>query len=145
MRSPVRLLGTLLGLAALAVIVIGLVVGEDREADRVEDLAGSLRCPVCRGLSINDSESTTARELRQIIADQVAAGASDQDVRDWFVDRYGEWALLDPPVKGRGLLLWAMPVLGLAVGVAAIASRRRRPEPAPAPSDAAPEAEPAAR
>ena len=151
MHSPVRLLGTLLGFAAMAVIVIGLVAGEDREADRVEALGKSLRCPVCRGLSVNDSESTTARKLRQIIADQVAAGATDQDVRDWFVDRYGEWALLDPPVEGRGLLLWAMPVLGLAVGVAATASRRRRPEHAAPPAEpgaaepAEPEAEPAAQ
>lgn len=141
MRSrAVRLMRAVVAAAALLVIVAGLVVGENRHQDRVESLSSRLRCPVCSGESIADSESETARQLRQVVAEQVAEGRSDAEIRAWFVDRYSEWILLDPPARGRGLLLWLAPLVALLIGIGAVASRRRRGPPdrpaTPAPAAA---------
>ena len=116
--------------AAFAIVVWGIFAG-DTEGDRVQALGRSLKCPVCTSESIADSPSQTARELRVLIAEQVAAGWTDDEVVDYFVARYGEQVLLDPPAEGRDIALLLLPALGLGVGVAAIAtlmtgSRRRR-------------------
>ncbi len=77
--------------------------------------------------------------MRAVIEEKVAAGQSDQEIEDFFIARYGEWILLDPPPRGKNLLLWALPALGLAVGAAAIFTRRK-PRRAEAEPDEAAEA-----
>ncbi len=127
--------------AAAAVVIVVWGVAFDRApsaTDRVDSLASRLRCPVCSSESIADSTSQIARELRGVIAEQVAGGATDDDVVDFFVARYGEWVLLDPPARGRNLLLFALPVLALGGGLAAmigLRARSRRRDPAPATTE----------
>ena len=129
MSERVRRFGSwALTLAALAVVVFGFIAPESTEADRVDALANRLRCPVCQSESIADSGSQTARDSERLIGELVAEGRTDQEVIDFFVARYGEWILLDPPASGRGLVLWALPLFGLGVGVIAILGRRRRAE-----------------
>lgn len=108
-----------------------------REA-RVQALGKQLRCPMCQGLSIADSNSSAARAQMDKVRELVAAGKTDQEIRDYFTSRYGEWALLEPPASGMNLLVWILPLLLLVGGGAAIARIMRRPVPA-APS---PPAEP---
>lgn len=108
-----------------------------REA-RVQALGKQLRCPMCQGLSIADSNSSAARAQMDKVRELVAAGKTDQEIRDYFTSRYGEWALLEPPASGMNLLVWLLPLLLLVGGGAAIARIMRRPVPA-APS---PPAEP---
>ncbi|MDX1689854.1 MAG: cytochrome c-type biogenesis protein [Acidimicrobiia bacterium] len=121
-----RRLGAAVTLAALAVVVVGLFAPEDSDEDRVAALATRLRCPVCQSESIADSGSQTARDSERLIAELVAEGRTDQEIVDFFVARYGEWILLDPPATGRGLLLWLLPAAGLVAGVGAILGLRRR-------------------
>jgi cytochrome c-type biogenesis protein CcmH len=109
-----------------------------REA-RVQALGKQLRCPMCQGLSIADSNSSAARAQMDKVRELVAAGRTDQEIRDYFTSRYGEWALLEPPASGMNLLVWMLPLLLLVGGAFAIARAMRRPAVAPAspapPSD----------
>jgi cytochrome c-type biogenesis protein CcmH len=99
-----------------------------REA-RVQALGKQLRCPMCQGLSIADSGSSAARAQMDKVRELVAAGKSDQEIRDYFTSRYGEWALLEPPASGMNLLVWLLPLALLLGGGFAIARTMRRPVP----------------
>lgn len=114
-----------LTIAAALAVAIGLATADPVPADRVEALAARLRCPVCASESVADSPSESAADIRAEIARQVAAGRSDAEILDYFADRYTERLLLDPPARGRTILLYALPVLALGVGVLAIARLRR--------------------
>jgi len=107
-----------------------------REA-RVQALGKQLRCPMCQGLSIADSNSSAARAQMDKVRELVAAGKSDQEIRDFFTSRYGEWALLEPPASGMNLLVWVLPLCLLLFGGMAIA-RVVRPRPGPASESTAP-------
>jgi cytochrome c-type biogenesis protein CcmH len=99
-----------------------------REA-RVQALGKQLRCPMCQGLSIADSGSSAARAQMDKVRELVAAGRSDEQIRDYFTSRYGEWALLEPPASGMNLLVWLLPLVLLVGGGLAIARTMRRAVP----------------
>ena len=120
--------------AILALLVIlallWLAPAVASNAERTDALATELRCPDCQGLSVADSQTAAAREIRRQIDELVASGASDAEVRAHFVDRYGEWILLAPASP----IAWILPVVALAVGVAALVMRlARRPVPEASP------------
>ncbi|MEU5942999.1 cytochrome c-type biogenesis protein CcmH [Micromonospora sp. NPDC047548] len=128
-----RTLGALVLVALLAAAGTALVrsTGPAGRSDPVEAVAASLRCPACQGESVVDSRSPIAASMRQVVADQVAQGRSPDEIRRWFVQRYGEEVLADPPARGVFLLLWAVPVLVL-LGVCYAAVRTARPRGGPA-------------
>jgi cytochrome c-type biogenesis protein CcmH len=94
--------------------------------ERVEELSSSLRCPVCLNLSIEDSPDPLARAMKARVREMLAAGASPEEVRQHFVERYGDWILLTPEPQGLNLALWILPVLGLIGGVILIWMAVRR-------------------
>src|SRR4051812_37146621 len=108
------------------IVVVGLLSGDARSPDRAHALASRLRCPVCQAESVADSPSETAQQMNQVITDQVAEGRSNQQIVAFFRARYGDWILLDPPRRGRTLLVWALPVAAFVVGLAAIVLRTGR-------------------
>ena len=112
--------------ASIAVIVAILAAADPSPADRVEVLASRLKCPVCQSESINDSPAQLSRDLKQMIADRVAQGWTDDQIVDLFVATYGEEVILDPPGTGRTALLWVLPTLMGVAGLAVIATRVRR-------------------
>jgi len=87
-----------------------------------------VRCVVCQNESIDDSEADLAHDLRQIVRGQVAAGRSDDQIRAFLVQRYGDFILLKPPVSPLTAILWGMPFAVVIAGVGWIAFRRRRGE-----------------
>jgi cytochrome c-type biogenesis protein CcmH len=95
---------------------------------RARDISAGLRCLVCQNQSIDDSDADLAKDLRVLVRERLVAGDSDEAVRQFLVDRYGEYVLLNPRVNGHTLILWiAAPVLLLAgLGTLVVTGRRRR-------------------
>lgn len=83
-------------------------------------VAAQLRCPVCQGLSIQDSPSELSQQMRNLVKEQLAAGKSPDEVKAYFVSKYGEWILLEPKAKGFNLLIYLLPVLLVLGGIGAI-------------------------
>lgn len=81
---------------------------------RARHLQRQLRCLVCQGESIDESNATLAADLRRLVREQLAAGKSDQEVQDFLLARYGDFILLKPPVRPYTWLLWLAPFLVLA-------------------------------
>jgi cytochrome c-type biogenesis protein CcmH len=101
----------------------------EREA-RVQKLGKLYRCPVCQGLSIADSPSPTARAQLDKLRQLVAEGKSDLEIKDYFVSRYGEWALLEP--EKNQVVLWFGPGVLLLIGFLIIAMQvKKKGKPAP--------------
>jgi cytochrome c-type biogenesis protein CcmH len=92
----------------------------------VHEVAAQLRCVVCQNLSVADSPSETANQMRQIIRERLAAGESPEQVREYFVQKYGQWILLSPPKEGFNLLVWVVPFVGLGAGLVLVAVVLRR-------------------
>jgi cytochrome c-type biogenesis protein CcmH len=89
-------------------------------------LASELRCPVCQGLSIQDSPSELALDMRDVIKEQLRAGRSPEEVRQYFLDKYGEWILLEPRPQGFNLVVYLLPVVALLGGLAVVWRAVRR-------------------
>ena len=99
---------------------------------RARAISAELRCLVCQNQSIDDSEAPLARDLRLLVRERLKAGDSDAAVREFVVDRYGEFVLLRPPFDWATLILWLTPlVVLLAAGWVALRGAFRR-EPASA-------------
>ena len=79
-------------------------------------LASELRCPVCQGNSIQDSPSELALQMRDVIRDQLRAGKTPDEVRAYFVDKYGEWILLAPKAQGLNLIVYIVPFAAILLG-----------------------------
>ena len=98
---------------------------------RSQALNRTIMCPVCPGESIDQSQVALAVQMRGIVNDKLAAGWSDEQVREFFVERYGPSVLLEPQTRGISLAVWLVPPIGVAaaIGVFVIALRhmRRRP------------------
>lgn len=115
---------TLLVAAALLLAlggVSGVLLLRSEPADGAglaRQLAAELRCPDCQALSVADSDTAAAIEIRRRIDELLAAGATPDEVRAHFVERYGEWILLAP----RSPLPWALPFAALLAGGVALAA-----------------------
>mgnify|MGYP003406777306 CR=1 FL=1 len=84
-------------------------------------IARELRCPVCQGVAV---------EMRRIIAEMLQEGKTEEEIKAFFVERYGEWILYAPPRRGVTLWVWVLPVLGLLLlGLGLFAYFRPKPLP----------------
>ena len=99
-----------------------------REAE-AKALMATLRCLVCQGQSIADSDADMAGDMRSLVRERIAAGEKPEAVRDWLVARYGAYVSYDPPFSAATAPLWLAPLLLLGVGAwiaRASVGRRRR-------------------
>ena len=125
LRGWLRALGvTGLVVVCFAPLALGATTS-DLEA-QVREIASQLRCPVCQGLSVGDSPSELAHEMRTLIREQLQQGKSPPQVLDYFTQRYGEWILLAPPKRGFNLVIWVLPFVLLPIGAAAVYLGARR-------------------
>jgi cytochrome c-type biogenesis protein CcmH len=93
---------------------------------RVLAITDDLRCPTCQGLSVKDSEAGFSQQIRDKVRLMVIEGQSDEDIKAYFVARYGEWILRAPKKEGFGLVLWLLPGLAIVAAGGAIFWRMHR-------------------
>jgi cytochrome c-type biogenesis protein CcmH len=98
---------------------------------RAREISRLLRCPVCQGETIDESNADIAADLRVLVRERLVAGDTDRQVIDYIVARYGEFVLFLPEARGVNLILWVAgpAMLLLGIGVAVVAARRRRTSP----------------
>ena len=114
-----------------AILAVGLAIAWSARpqpltaAARADRISAELRCPVCQGLSVQDSPSETARSMRALVAQRVAEGRTDDEIRAEFQQSYGDWILLSPPLLSPSGLVWLAPLAAVAAG-AWLAWRRAR-------------------
>ena len=106
---------------------------------RLKALAHELRCLVCQNQTIADSNAPLAVDLRQQIRGQIAQGRSDSQIRDYMVERYGDFVLYNPPLKATTAVLWGAPLLLIVAGGLVFARVVRRRRTAPQASGVAPQ------
>ena len=135
---------------ALLLLLMACAQGLAREAPsaaadpalerRVVKLTSDLRCLVCQNQSLADSHADLAIDLKNQVREQMRAGRSDAEIRDYMVARYGDFVLYDPPFKLSTALLWVGPFVFLLLGLVALGAylrsrRRRLPQAQMTPAD----------
>ncbi len=134
MRAILLCLSLLMAMPAWAVQPDEILPDPALES-RARDLSRQLRCPVCQGESIDDSNAPISRDLRLYVRERLVAGDTDQQAIDAVVDRYGEFVLFEPRASGMNWVLWlAGPVMALTallIGWVFLRSRRMRNETPP--------------
>jgi cytochrome c-type biogenesis protein CcmH len=103
--------------------------------ERIDQITTELRCPVCQGLSVKDSTSETARQMRDLVAQRVREGKTNAEIESEFRAAYGDWIILSPPVASWSGLVWLVPIAAIGAGLILASSRLGR-------GDAPPPAEP---
>ena len=97
-----------------------------RQEAQARSLMEELRCLVCQGQSIADSDAEIAGDMRDLVRRRIAAGERPAAVRSWLVQRYGNWVSYRPPTQPVGWPLWAAPVLLILAGTWIARGRLRR-------------------
>ena len=132
-------LALLLAAAPALAVQPGEMLADPALEARAREISSVLRCPVCQGETIDDSNAPVARHLRLVVRERVMAGDTNDQVIDFVVDRFGEFVLFEPRAKGANIILWIAGPMMLLIGLAgaAVYLRRRgtQPETAPRPLD----------
>lgn len=124
--------GPWIALGVVVVVALAIVVwprGDQSPAARAHSLETQLKCPECEGLSVADSNAPTSLAIRTDIKRRIEQGQNDAQIRQAYVDRYGEQILLQPQGSGISLLVWVLPVVVLVLGglgIAFVLARNRR-------------------
>ena len=125
-------LALLLWPTALFAVEPNEVLADPALEARARQISDSLRCPVCRNESIDESHAEVARDIRLLVRERLVAGDTDQQIMDAVVARYGEYVLLRPTGDGANLILWlagpAMLLMGLGLGWSVVRKRGAAPE-----------------
>ena len=101
-------------------------LADPKQEAAAKDLMLSIRCLVCQGQSIADSDAEMAADMRALIRTRVQAGERPEAIRSWLVERYGNWGTYDPPLDAATAPLWIAPLVLLALGAWLARSRFRR-------------------
>ena len=113
-------------LIASCVLALAVTASAQEVDLRTRLIASKLRCPVCQNESVADSQSELSAQMRTVIRDKLAAGETEDQIVGYFVSRYGEWILLEPPRQGVLWFVWLAPVVALLGGAALVIAYLRR-------------------
>lgn len=113
-----------LAVAALGVLTFSALGGNSARGnganrsldDQALDIGKELQCPICQNIAVAYSPSPLAAQMRQIIRSKLQAGETREQILQYFVDRYGEGILWDPPQYGWNLIAWRLPIIALIAG-----------------------------
>ena len=114
------------------VLAVLLAIGASRDtgprttAERVDAIARTVACPVCNGENIYESRTEIAAAMREETARRIEQGQTTEQIKAYWVSRYGQEVLLTPPSSGVGALVWVLPVVGLFAALAGLTLAFRR-------------------
>jgi len=121
-------------------LVVGAPTGQPLSGEELfqltERVAGDMRCPVCQGLSVADSQTATAVAMKAEVRQMLEAGYDRRQVLDYFEESYGEFIRLAPKAEGFNLFVWIAPVAALLIGLALIIQQMRKKKATPGASSA---------
>jgi len=123
--------------AAIVIFLPQTLLGQEAAPsdDQVNEIAADLYCPVCPNTPLDVCETLACSEWREQIREQLAAGMSNSEIADYFVEQYGERVLAKPRTSGFTLVLWILPLVGVGLGLVALGAVlrgwRRDPDAAP--------------
>lgn len=135
---PVAWLGLVVAALSLLAVAAFDQGGVETDTERIQRLNESFACPECDGESVAESNAAVSATIRQRIAEQVTAGATDEEIRDELLGAYGAAVLLNPPADGFAALIWILPVVVAvfgAMGAGLALSRRASVDRAPTEED----------
>ena len=117
-------------IAVATVVIVALAIGTlggdpPTATERAQKLEETLRCPSCSSQSVANSDTPSAKGVKVLIRKRIAAGDSDEEIRDYVASRYDRDILLDPAGKGFGALVWGVPVAVIILAIAALIFRFR--------------------
>lgn len=110
----------------LAAAAATVALGDPAQEARARALEEEIRCVQCQNEPISQSTADIAADMRMLVRERIAAGDSDDRIREFFRDRYGDFVLFRPPMDSRTWILWGAPLLLAGLGLAALMSTRRR-------------------
>ena len=122
MRAPIVALALLLAGPALADSSLppsywaNRQLPDERQEARAQSLMAELRCLVCQGQSIADSDAVLAGDMRDLVRRRIAAGEKPDEIRGWLIDRYGSWVSYRPTSEPSAWPLWAAPIVLIGLG-----------------------------
>jgi cytochrome c-type biogenesis protein CcmH len=119
-------------MSLVAVLIAALApaaLGDPAQEARAQSLEMEIRCVQCQNEPIAQSTADIAADMRRLVRERVAAGDSDEEIRTYFRQRYGDFVLFRPPWDARTWLLWGAPLFLLGAGLIAVLAGRRRPGP----------------
>lgn len=125
-------IGALIGLALSSHLVLAVepdeVLPDPAQEARARTITKELRCVVCQNQSVDDSDAPLAKDVRILVRERIAAGESDEAVRAYIVERYGQYVLLRPPLGVDTALIWIGPfaLFFIALGIAVYFMRKGR-------------------
>ena len=129
MRAPIVALALLLAGPALADSSLppsywaNRQLPDERQEAKAQSLMAELRCLVCQGQSIADSDAELAGDMRDLVRRRIAAGEKPDEIRGWLIDRYGSWVSYRPTSEPSAWPLWAAPIVLIGLGALLAAKR----------------------
>jgi|AutmiccommunBRH5_1029478.scaffolds.fasta_scaffold00116_18 cytochrome c-type biogenesis protein CcmH len=96
------------------------------DEQRFRELLVQLRCPKCQNQAISDSDAPIAQDMRQQVAEMIRAGRSDEEIVDYFVQRYGDFVSYHPPLTPQTMILWLAPLMAMGGGLLLVVFQIRR-------------------
>lgn len=112
--------------AMIAALAASAAPTNPAQEARVQALEREIRCVQCQNEPIAQSTADIAADMRALVRERIAAGDSDDEIRSYFRQRYGDFVLFRPPWDARTWLLWGAPLLLLTAGLAGVSASRRR-------------------
>ena len=104
----------------IVILLLSLSSVNSEEYDKRNKITKNLRCLVCQGQSIYDSDSEFANSLKLLVDKKIREGLTEDQIYDYFKYKYGEWILYDPELNKNTYLLWVLPILIFLIGGAII-------------------------
>jgi len=104
----------------IAILILPLSILNAEENDKKNKITKNLRCLICQGQSVYDSDSEFANSLKIVVDKKLQEGLSEEQIYEYFKNKYGEWILYDPGLNKNTYILWLLPILIFLIGGAII-------------------------